>query len=621
MDEVGASCLVGVSVKQEHYEQTFMVPSDWVTSTDIHFKAYIRPTTGYNAPSLIADTTCTVYLNTGMLDGWYPEGSTGNIVIPSTSFVANQKIKLHFWGFGILDDAYQINPKFATCPSNHSPTSKAVTPNPTQFHSNFPTPCPTDRPRPPPLPDLDGEAEISIEGLSEDDFPKDLSIYFEFQHWFFLLAYSTLGLRIILQVFLSESLKNCFSLNRHFISLFLSFGCGVRVLYIYTTDLHSSRYEQYKLYDYGLRGLNEILWFTSFAYLAFYWYELQADKFKMNKNVLTVMKTKRHMFLSILCFALVRSGRVFCETIEMKAGVFGFKGCCGVFLISFFIFTQVWRGKLLKTLKSMNERTSMVSVRRVGSVGSTGSNVVGRADKRETAMKRFTTFLMAEAVLASVNLIEHVVSIYLKEGGVISLEETPLEIFLLKVIQRSTEFLMMVFLAYLVCLKTASNNFKYDYRLPTFTVPLLCKGSGWCTNVDINEEDREDIELLNRGDTTSSMHKTQRSSSEVGGSAEEHNQRRASVEQQRAAKKKDREKRASTTATFMKNNSVTKKKKFGPVGRRGSKPSLNENNAERGVEGGRITGASPGVSVPLNTGFEDRESQFQVSNPNGGTQL
>ena len=59
----------------------------------------------------------------------------------------------------------------------------------------------------------------------------------------------------------------------------MSFGCGVRVLYIYTTDLHSSHYEQYKLYDYGLRGLNEILWFTSFAYLAFYWYELQADKY------------------------------------------------------------------------------------------------------------------------------------------------------------------------------------------------------------------------------------------------------------------------------------------------------------------------------------------------------
>lgn len=76
MDEGGASCLVGVSVKQEHYEQTFMVPSDWVTSTDIHFKAYIRPITGYNAPSLIAGTTCTGYLNTGMLDGWYPEGST-----------------------------------------------------------------------------------------------------------------------------------------------------------------------------------------------------------------------------------------------------------------------------------------------------------------------------------------------------------------------------------------------------------------------------------------------------------------------------------------------------------------------------------------------------------------
>ncbi|GMH65950.1 hypothetical protein TrLO_g8825 [Triparma laevis f. longispina] len=364
---------------------------------------------------------------------------------------------------------------------------------------NAPTEAPTPTPYVPPK--LNANTEVLIEGLAKEDFPPDLGYYFDLQHKFFLLVYAVLSFRLLIQVLL-EPLKQCFSLNRHFITLFVLLGCLLRSFYIFTTDIYSVALKDVvnvKLYEYGLRAFNDVLWFAAFAYLAFYWYELQI--YAMKKHVLNVSETKAQMWWTIGMFVALRFGRFGCETFDMKHGVLITKGGGALYLIGFFVFIQTWGHRLMKRLRTMNKRLSMIpATMPSGSQLHSKSNLGGSGksiSKKGQAIRRFRTFLMGEAIISFIALAEHAASIYLKEKEIISLEYNPGIVLLLKCVQRGTEYIMMLLLAYLVCLKATSRNFTLEYRLPTCSIPVcacVCAGGGqsdWCASAVVKGEDLE----------------------------------------------------------------------------------------------------------------------------------
>jgi hypothetical protein len=188
------------------------------------------------------------------------------------------------------------------------------------------------------------------------------------------------------------------------------------------------------------------------------------------------------MYGTILGFALLRLARAACESLDIQQGVvFLVKGVCALYLILFFLYMKHWGLKLLDRLESMNNRTSIA-----------GGKDTKSSIKKNAALRRFQNFLAWESIVSSVWLAELTASSILKSYAILTLETKngALAVFALKVVQRGTEWIMMFLLSYLVCLKTVSNNFTMNYRLPTITVPVICSGSGWCANVrnDVDEE-------------------------------------------------------------------------------------------------------------------------------------
>ena len=182
----------------------------------------------------------------------------------------------------------------------------------------------------------------------------------------------------------------------------------------------------------------------------------------------------------------------------MKVGVLAAKGGAGLYLIGFFIFIQTWGGRLLVRLRKMNKRLSLTPTAATSGIKSK-SNLGGSGkciEKKGQAISRFRTFLTGEAIVSFIALAEHAASVYLKEKGIISLEYNPGIVLMLKIVQRGTEFVMMLLLAYLVCLKATSRNFTLEYRLPTCSIPVfscVCGGGGgdWCASAVVREEDLE----------------------------------------------------------------------------------------------------------------------------------
>ena len=197
-------------------------------------------------------------------------------------------------------------------------------------------------------------------------------------------------------------------------------GCILRLSYIVTTDLYSAL-SPFASLEYALRAMNEVFWFAAFAYLSFYWFELSSG---MRKNAKNVDQKRIQLYTAIGCFTLLRAARAGCESIDEKVAVLVLKGCAGVYLIAFFVFSMYWGHKLLERLRSMS---------RQGSRNSNSSD--NGATSMDAAMSKFTTFLVAETVVSAVMLLEHVVSIVLKEEEVVSLEKNPGVVFGLKVVQ------------------------------------------------------------------------------------------------------------------------------------------------------------------------------------------
>ena len=289
------------------------------------------------------------------------------------------------------------------------------------------------------------EKEVSIEGLGKEDFPIDLALAFTIQNLSFIFLYATLALMILIQIIAVEGgLGNTERMaNKHSVALFVFIGCVVRIVYIYTTDMYPSL-SPFRHYQYGLSAFNDVMWFTAFAYLAFYWWELQLKGIK--QKVLNVNQTKKKMYATIAIFACFRFARAVGEGTDDLIMIASGKAVVVAYMIGFGVFTRYWGVKLLNRLKSMNART-------------TTSKETEGSKKKNAALKRFKNFLIWEAIAASIWIMEQGASVALKYSYLVSLSKSPMIIFAMKVTQRGTEFVMMTLLAYLVCLKTASINF------------------------------------------------------------------------------------------------------------------------------------------------------------------
>ena len=181
------------------------------------------------------------------------------------------------------------------------------------------------------------EEEVAIEGLSEEDFPMELSFPFIVQNAVFLLLYMVLALSILVQVMVIEGGlgKAGVMANKHSVTLFVFLGCIVRLVHIYTSDLFPSL-SPFRYYKYGLSAVVDIMWFTAFSYLAFFWWELQLKGLK--QKVVNVQQTKRRMYATIALFSLLRLGRASSEASDDLMAIIGGKGTCALFLIGFAVF-------------------------------------------------------------------------------------------------------------------------------------------------------------------------------------------------------------------------------------------------------------------------------------------
>ena len=177
--------------------------------------------------------------------------------------------------------------------------------------------------------------------------------------------------------------------------------------------------------------------------------------------------------------------------------------------------------------------------------------------------------MLWEGIVSFICLCEQIASIYMKEKGIISLGKNPKVVLALKIIQRGTEFVMMMLLAYLVCLKTASRNFALNYRFPTLTVPLLCRGSGCCASEPDDPLAEEKIRegsghVLGDGLGFSRMRNENPPTSP---SPDEDIERRASIEKKMKIKKADK-KEQLTTLQKMKRHSKVKRTFDKPIAKR-----------------------------------------------------
>jgi hypothetical protein len=513
----------------------------------------VKVTSGYSDLTILDCSTCAGFgLDCAMSNengGWYPS-TEGNVDL---SAARGEQVILHFWPFGRQGDTddqndandvcadshcplltYEIVPATASptkaVPSETAPPTKAPTVSPTSFPTTSPTTSPTNPPvttfspttspttsptLPPYIPpELNGPEEVEIEGLGEDDFPDDLSELFRLQHMVFVLLYGLLALRIVVQIVVSDGIKKSMKgLNRHYIALFVFLGCLVRIAYITTTDLHSALLSMATL-EYFMRAFNDVLWFCAFNYLVFFWYEVQVG---MRRNLVNVDATRHKMYAVMAVFSLLRFSRATCEAFTLKIGVFATKGASAMFLICFFAFAQYWGRGLLSRLRSMsakvavarettraisrNPTSSTDSARTTGTTGTAATAATGVSRTTTTkagmgaAVASFRTFLILEAALALVALLEHAASTVLKEEGLISLEKNPDVVFALKVVQRGTEFAMMAVLTQMVCIKTSSKDFKLPV-LPSLAIPLFCSEAGWFTSRRYTEEDDDTILLI-----------------------------------------------------------------------------------------------------------------------------
>ena len=87
-------------------------------------------------------------------------------------------------------------------------------------------------------PQLDGGVEVTIEGISADEFPATFSGIFAAQHATFVCLYALLSLRLSAQFCFAEHLR--LRLNRQYVALCVQLGCFVRVAYIVSSDMTAS---------------------------------------------------------------------------------------------------------------------------------------------------------------------------------------------------------------------------------------------------------------------------------------------------------------------------------------------------------------------------------------------
>ena len=193
--------------------------------------------------------------------------------------------------------------------------------------------------------------------------------------------------------------------------------------------------------------------FTAFSYLAFYWYELQLKG--IQQKVVNVKQTKRKMYITIGVFSILRSLRAASEVSDNLLLIAIGKGTNAFFLLIFAVFMRHWGMLLLDRLHSITARTT---------TGAGQGKETKGSKKKKKALQRFKRFLLWEGYASALWLAEQGAQVGLKQSKYISLGENPYMVFMLKIVQRGTEFIMMALLAYLVCLKTAS----FKSTLPMF---------------------------------------------------------------------------------------------------------------------------------------------------------
>jgi hypothetical protein len=193
--------------------------------------------------------------------------------------------------------------------------------------------------------------------------------------------------------------------------------------------------------------------FTAFSYLAFYWYELQLKG--IQQKVANVKKTKRKMYITIGVFSILRSLQAASEVSDNLLLIAIGKGTKAFFLLMFAVFMRHWGMLLLDRLHSITARTT---------TGTGQGKETKASKKKKKALQRFKRFLLFEGYASALWLAEQGAQVGLKQSKYISLGENPFMVFMLKIVQRGTEFIMMALLAYLVCLKTAS----FKSTLPIF---------------------------------------------------------------------------------------------------------------------------------------------------------
>ena len=275
--------------------------------------------------------------------------------------------------------------------------------------------------------------KVSIEGACKKYFPSKFAELFEWQYEISMLLYTLLIALILLSMLLNESPKKCFKINRHFVSFFVILSCAARTAYIYYTDVNCSGSTVYA-FEYVARPVIDVLWFSAFAYLAFYWCELQSKTLK--QNAVNVASTNKNMYLVIFGFVALSVLEAVTEELDMDfLFTAASKGGCCMYILVFSMYTRRRTLRLKHAIELMRDRMTSAYTRQ--------NNESTSERKKTAAADKFSNSVRNESLIATVWIIEQVALMALKERNIISLQTTPLLIFALKVIQRLTEWLMV----------------------------------------------------------------------------------------------------------------------------------------------------------------------------------
>ena len=295
---------------------------------------------------------------------------------------------------------------------------------------------------------ISGNKKVEIEGLGMPDFPEKFHSFLRMQQISFSLLYAGVALYVIVLV-ASLRISSSFSTREKSINFLVAAGCLFRTIYILSNDA-SIALGPNRFYGYFLRAVNDILWFSAFALISFYWHALLRNSSSAEKKLIEAAgnqaKNSRSLMKKecrklIAGFAVLRLCQAFSEMLDARTAFTALEISCTLFVVFFNTFLILMQ----RYVDRARARESSIGEDGGANFGGNDTEDKGSAvgiDDPRTALVVFKVFWKSEIFLSFLWLVQRSVFMYLTANGMIDMQ-APRTVVKLKVLQRLVEFLMV----------------------------------------------------------------------------------------------------------------------------------------------------------------------------------